>query len=215
MIKNRIANAIMHAWMQRGWLARLLWPFSQLFWIAIKLRALMYRWGCLRQQKLAVPVIVVGNIFIGGTGKTPFILWLLDQLKQLGFQPGVISRGYGVKKNMPEQVDIYSHPLQVGDEPLLIAQRSACPVVVGRNRVDAGRVLLFNSPQVDVIISDDGLQHLALARDIEIILFDSRGIGNGWLLPAGPLREPVTRECDFTLVNLNSGESMSRSLPAA
>jgi tetraacyldisaccharide 4'-kinase len=198
--------------MHRGWLARLFWPVAQLFGVIIKLRTFLYKSGWLQQHQLTVPVIVVGNIFIGGTGKTPFTLWLLEQLKNAGFKPGVISRGYGRKQDAPCVVLANSAVAQVGDEPILIAQQSSCPVVVGRNRVDAGRFLLKTYPDVNVIISDDGLQHLALARDVEIMLFDSRGVGNGWLLPAGPLREPQTRRRDITVANLNVGESMSPTL---
>ncbi|PRC94908.1 tetraacyldisaccharide 4'-kinase [Solimicrobium silvestre] len=214
MTENRFASAIMHAWMQRGWLAYLAWPVAQLFGLLLKLRVLMYRLGWLQQQKLAVPVIVVGNIFVGGTGKTPFTQWLLQQLKDAGYTPGVISRGYGSKNDAPCVVLPDSLASQVGDEPILLAQHSACPVVVGRNRADAGRALLAAFPTVNVIIADDGLQHLALARDIEIMLFDSRGVGNGWLLPAGPLREPITRRRDITVANLNEGEQISATLPS-
>jgi tetraacyldisaccharide 4'-kinase len=203
----------MHAWMQRGWFACLAWPLAQLFGVVSKLRTFLYKTGWFQQHKLAVPVIVVGNIFIGGTGKTPFTLWLLEQLKKTGYKPGVISRGYGRKQDAPCVVTADSPVAQVGDEPILIAQQSSCPVVVGRNRVDAGRYLLTAFPDVNVIISDDGLQHLALARDVEIMLFDARGVGNGWLLPAGPLRESVNRRRDITVVNLNADETMSATLP--
>jgi len=204
----------MRAWLRRGWFAYLAWPVAQLFGVVIRLRAFLYQIGWLSQQKLAVPVIVVGNIFVGGTGKTPFTLWLLVQLKKAGYQPGVISRGYGRKQDASCVVVADAQASQVGDEPILLAQQSSCPVVVGRNRVDAGRVLLANFPDVNVIIADDGLQHFALARNVEIMLFDARGVGNGWLLPAGPLREPVTRRRDITVVNLNAAEKMSPVLPS-
>ena len=213
MTKNRLADVFMHAWMRRGWLACLLWPVSLLFGLLLRLRLLLYRCGWLQQHRLGVPVIVVGNIFIGGTGKTPLTIWLLKQLKQAGYRPGVISRGYGSRQTAPCIVSEQSQAAEVGDEPLLIAQHSACPVVVGRNRVLAGQTLLAAFPDVDVIVSDDGLQHLALQRDVEIILFDSRLAGNGWLLPAGPLREPVGRRRDVTVVNLNEGEVLNSSLP--
>lgn len=204
----------MRAWLRRGWFAYLAWPVAQLFGVIIKLRTFLYQTGWLSQQKLTVPVIVVGNIFVGGTGKTPFTLWLLAQLKKAGYKPGVISRGYGRQQGAPCVVVADAQASQVGDEPILVAQQSACPVVVGRNRVDAGRLLLANFPDVNVIIADDGMQHLALARDVEIMLFDARGVGNGWLLPAGPLREPVTRQRDITVANLNAGETISPALPA-
>jgi len=214
MTNSRLADTFMQAWMRRGWLARLLWPLSQVFGVLLKLRIFLYWCGWLPQQKLAVPVIVVGNIFVGGTGKTPLTIWLLTQLQQAGYKPGVISRGYGSKHSAPCVVAGNSQANEVGDEPILIAQRSNCPVVVGRNRVAAGRELLAHFPEVDVIVSDDGLQHYALQRDVEIMLFDARGIGNGWLLPAGPLRESASRRRDITVANLNQGEAIHASLPS-
>lgn len=213
MIKNRLANAVMRAWMQRSCFAYLAWPAAQLFGLLLQLRYFLYRVGLFKQHQLAVPVIVVGNIFVGGTGKTPLTLWLVAQLKNAGYRPGVISRGYGRNESGPRLVSTDSPVAQVGDEPVLLAQQSDCPVVVGTKRVDAGRFLLAAFPDVDVIIADDGLQHLPLARDVEIMLFDARGIGNGWLLPAGPLREPVSRHRDITVVNLNVGEHVSANLP--
>ena len=214
MSENKFSQIVMHAWMRRGVFACLALPVAVLFGLLLRLRTLAYRLGWVKQQRLAVPVIVVGNIFVGGTGKTPFALWLLRALIVAGYRPGVISRGYGGKQALPVVVTKDSLAAQAGDEPVLLAQRSLCPVVVGRDRVAAGRVLLAAYPEVDVIISDDGLQHLALARDVEIVLFDSRGAGNGWLLPAGPLREPLNRSRDVTVVNLNEGEAISPDLPA-
>ena len=148
-----------------------------------------------------MPVVVVGNIFIGGTGKTPLTIWLVQALQQAGFCPGVISRGHGSADRLARAVTPASSARQVGDEPLLIAQRTLCPVMVGRDRAQAGRALLLAHPQVDILVADDGLQHYALQRDVEIVLFDARGTGNGWCLPAGPLREAPARRRDFTLVN--------------
>ena len=189
------------AWLHRGPLACALWPLSLLFRALSGLRALLFRAGILKSHRLPVPVIVVGNIFIGGTGKTPLTIWLADTLRAAGFTPGIISRGHGGDGSLPREVTPGALAADVGDEPLLIARRSGCPVMVGRDRPQAGRALLAAHPGVDVIISDDGLQHYALQRDIEIVLFDGRGAGNGWLLPAGPLREPVSRRRDFTVVN--------------
>jgi tetraacyldisaccharide 4'-kinase len=193
------------AWLRRGLLACALWPFSLLFRALAALRAGLYRAGLLEAGRLPVPVIVVGNIFIGGTGKTPLTIWLAQALREAGFRPGVISRGHGGEGDRggkaARSVTPESDPRDVGDEPLLIARRAGVPVVVGRKRVEAGRALLASNPEVDVIITDDGLQHYALARDIEIVLFDGRGVGNGWLLPAGPLREAPSRRRDFTVVN--------------
>jgi len=161
----------------------------------------MFRAGWLASARLPVPVVVVGNIYIGGTGKTPLTIWLVQALQAAGMRPGVISRGHGSAGDTPRAVGDASTPLDVGDEPLLIYQRTGCPVMVGRDRAATGRALLAAHPGVDVLLTDDGLQHYALQRDIEIILFDGRGAGNGWLLPAGPLREPVTRRRDFTVIN--------------
>ncbi len=209
---------MLRAWLRRGWLASLLWPLSLLFRLLVGVRRSLYRLGWLSSTKLAVPVIVVGNIFIGGTGKTPLTIWLVEALRSAGYSPGVLSRGYGGKDSgkafSPHQVAADSSPEIVGDEPLLIAQRAQCPVMVGRDRVAAGKALLAAHPDVNIIISDDGLQHYALHRQVELVLFDGRGVGNGWMLPAGPLREAVTRHCDFTLLNaVNPAPQLLRSLP--
>ena len=186
--------------MRRGPAAWLLLPLALLFGLLARLRRAGFRTGLFSSQKLPVPVVVVGNIFIGGTGKTPFVIWLLDALRRAGFHPGVVSRGHGAQADVPRVVEENAQAADAGDEPLLIARRG-CPVVVGRRRVEAGRLLIERFPEVDVIVSDDGLQHYALQRDIEIVLSDARGEGNGWLLPAGPLREPPTRGRDFSIVN--------------
>ena len=198
---NSLEANLTRAWLRRGPLACALWPLSLLFRALAGLRAGLYRAGVLKAERLPVPVIVVGNIFIGGTGKTPLTIWLAQALLAAGFRPGVISRGHGGEGEAPRAVTPQSDTREVGDEPLLIARRAGVPVVVGRKRVEAGRALLAAHPDVDVLITDDGLQHYALARDIEVVLFDGRGVGNGWLLPAGPLREPPTRRRDFTVVN--------------
>lgn len=191
----------MRIWMRRGFLACLLWPLSLLFRVLVASRLILYRYGLLKTERVPVPVIVVGNVVVGGTGKTPFTIWLVEALRHAGYVPGVVSRGHGVHNRVPLEVTSDSVPRQVGDEPVLIAQRTHCPVMVGRNRVAAARALLASHPQVNVIVSDDGLQHYAMQRDVEIVLFDARGGGNGWLLPAGPLRESVARRRDFTVIN--------------
>ncbi len=198
---SRLEHTLARNWMRRGLLAWCLLPLAALFGVLTGLRRLLYRMGWLKTTRLPVPVIVVGNLFVGGTGKTPMVVFLVEALRAAGFQPGVISRGYGSKESAPQAVTHDSSPEHVGDEPLLIAQRTGCPVMVGRNRVATGEALLAQYPQVDVILSDDGLQHYALGRDMEIVLFDARGGGNGWLLPAGPLREPLSRPRDFTVIN--------------
>lgn len=184
----------------------LLRPFSWIFRVLIGLRRWSYRLGLFRTIRLPVPVVVVGNINVGGSGKTPLTLTLIDWLRQAGYAPGVISRGYGgrARESMPVQPD--SDPGLVGDEPVLIARRAACPVWIGRSRGEAGRRLLAFHPEVDVILTDDGLQHYALARDVEIAVVDGeRGFGNGRLLPAGPLREPVSRLAGVDAVVVNGG----------
>ncbi len=194
-------SVLMRAWQRRGLLAWVLLPLSLPYFLLILLRRGLYALGVLKSSRLPVPVVVVGNVFVGGTGKTPLVIWLVEQLRLRGLRPGVISRGYGASVAQVRAVDGASSAAEVGDEPLLIAQRTQVPVVVGRRRVLAARHLLALHPEVDVIISDDGLQHYALARQVEVELSDSRGYGNGWLLPAGPLREPAARRCDFRVVN--------------
>lgn len=213
MPSNQSVHVVLHAWQRRGWLACLLWPVSWLFGVLLALRRFAYRRGWLTSQRLPVPVIVIGNIFVGGTGKTPLTIWLLERLREAGLHPGVMSRGYGGTMQDATVVTAQSVATEVGDEPLLIARQSGCPVVVGRNRADAGRLLLQTYPEVNLLLADDGLQHLALQRDIEVMLFDGRGIGNGWLLPAGPLREPASRPRDFTVVNLNGADQPDPRLP--
>lgn len=192
---------LMRAWQRRGPLACALWPLSLLFRLLGAARRTLYKAGILERVRLPVPVIIVGNIFVGGTGKTPLTIWLIEELRRKGFVPGVISRGYGAKSDKPTAVRADSPPTSVGDEPALIARRARCPVMVGRNRVAAAQALLAAHPEVNLIISDDGLQHYRLQRDVEIVLCDERGNGNGWVLPAGPLREPSSRSRDITVVN--------------
>ncbi|WP_426100627.1 tetraacyldisaccharide 4'-kinase [Massilia sp. TSP1-1-2] len=201
MASPSFETTLTRAWQRRGLLARALWPVSLLFRALTSLRALLYRTGLKQSTHLPVPVVVVGNIFIGGTGKTPLTIWLCGVLREAGFRPGVVSRGHGASGQAPRAVTAASTPQEVGDEPLLIHVRSGCPVVVGRSRAAAAQALLALHPEVDILVSDDGLQHYALQRDVEIMLFDARGAGNGYLLPAGPLREPATRRRDFTVVN--------------
>ena len=171
----------------------LLWPVAVLYEVAVTLRRaglsarLAWRWS-----RLSVPVIVVGNISVGGTGKTPFIIWLADQLRRRRLRVGIIARGYrGSAASWPQTVNAASDASVVGDEPVLLARRTSCPVVAGPDRVAAARHLLEHA-QVDVLLSDDGLQHYRLARRIEVAVVDgTRGMGNGLCLPAGPLREPA------------------------
>lgn len=184
----------------------MLFPLSILFGLVSALRRVLYRIGLLRAIRLPVPVIVVGNISVGGTGKTPLVLWLADFLRQQGYHPGIVSRGYGGGIQGAVAVDIRSDPAIVGDEPLLLAKKSGCPVWVGRDRVAAGNALLRAHPECDVLVSDDGLQHFRLDRDMEIAVVDGeRKFGNGLLLPAGPLREGVSRLRSVDAVVVNGG----------
>ncbi len=192
-------------WLSRGPLAWLLLPAGWLFRVVVGARRWLYRAGLREVARLPVPVIVIGNVFVGGTGKTPLVIWLVRMLGTAGYHPGVISRGYGGSQQAPQEVVPRTASgvaaRQSGDEPVLIASRTGCPVVVGRDRVAAARMLLRLHPAVDIIVSDDGLQHYRLPRQVEVAVFDARGTGNGWMLPAGPLREPATRARDFTVIN--------------
>lgn len=193
--------SLQQAWQRRGPLAWSLWPLSWVYGALAALHRGLYRLGLRRIEHLPVPVVVVGNVVAGGAGKTPVVVAVVEHLQALGLRPGVISRGYGRRDDggchevRPEENDA----AQSGDEPLLVARRCGVPVVVGARRVEAARRLLALHPQTQVLVSDDGLQHAPLGRDIEICVFDARGAGNGWLLPAGPLRESWPRKADLVL----------------
>jgi len=185
-------------------------PLSWLYALIVGVRRKAYAAGLLTVTKLPVPVVVAGNLTVGGTGKTPLVVWLVAQLAAAGRKPGVISRGYGRRGDAPRLVDLDSGAGEVGDEPLLIRRRTGRPVAVGARRVVAGRLL--GTQDVDVIVADDGLQHLALGRDCELVLIDgARGFGNGQLLPAGPLREGAGRLRSVDAVVMVDG-SNERSL---
>ncbi|HHM06447.1 MAG TPA: tetraacyldisaccharide 4'-kinase [Gammaproteobacteria bacterium] len=188
-------------WYGKHWAAPLLAPVGHLYCALAAARREAYRKGWLKATRLPVPVIVVGNISVGGTGKTPLVLYLVAYLRQRGLRPGVVSRGYGGQsRREPRDVGPDSDPYAVGDEPVLIARRTGAPVVVAPDRVAAGRHLLARH-DCDVLVADDGLQHYALARDLEIAVVDvARGQGRGRCLPAGPLREPPTRLASVDLV---------------
>jgi tetraacyldisaccharide 4'-kinase len=186
----------------------LLLPLSLLFHLIIATRRLLFRGGILSSVKLPVPVIIVGNITVGGTGKTPLTLWLAEQLLANGWHPGIISRGFGGSGSKPQEVQPGSDPATVGDEPVLMAQRLLCPVWVGRDRPAAARALLLAHTECDVILSDDGLQHYRLQRDVEIAVVDGiRRFGNCFLLPAGPLREAPSRLREVDAVVINGGKA--------
>ena len=186
-------------------------PLSWLFGTVTALRRALYRAGILPRVRLTVPVIVIGNIAAGGTGKTPLVAWLVERLGMAGRRPGVISRGYGGSAVQPTAVRTGDDPQVVGDEPLLLA-RGGVPVWIGRDRAATARSLLDAHPEVDVLVSDDGLQHYRLRRNIEIVVVDAdRGFGNRRLLPAGPLREPVSRVSSADAVVLNGAASPGAS----
>ena len=188
-------------WLRPTPLSAALLPVSWLFAAASAARRSLFRLRVLPVIRLPVPVIVVGNVLVGGTGKTPLVLALLERLREAGYRPGVLIRGYGGTSQSPVDVRADDDPYAVGDEAVLIAARSGCPVCSGRDRGAAGRKLLQMHPQCNVLVSDDGLQHYRLARDFEIAVEDSRGHGNGRMLPAGPLREPGGRRVDALVVN--------------
>jgi len=214
-IQGRSAPAF---WERRGIISWLLWPLSKLFGLLVAGKNAVRDLGVGIGKPFSVPIIIVGNLRVGGTGKTPIVIALAERLRARGFYPGIISRGYGgrshSKQANPIEVSSKSDPAVAGDEPVLMAQRTqdAIPIWVCPERRKSIRALLAANPEVNVIISDDGLQHQGLTRwaareggrDIEIVVRDHRGEGNGFLLPAGPLREPADRDRDITLVTGNS-----------
>lgn len=181
---------LQRAWLRRGAVARLLWPVAQLYGLLAELRRRAFRIGYFKSERLPVPVIVVGNVVAGGAGKTPAVMALVQHLQAAGVKVGVVSRGYGRSGHECVEVTATTPIEESGDEPALIGRATGAPVFVADHRTEAARVLLATYPHTQVIVCDDGLQHYALQRDIEIAVFDERGVGNGWLLPAGPLREP-------------------------
>lgn len=208
-------SANLEAWVHRMWAGRgpaacLLSPLSLVFRAAAHLRRCRTR-----AERLPVPVVVVGNIYVGGTGKTPVTIALVRELAARGWTPGIVSRGFGRKADDVLEVRPDSAAADVGDEPLLIARETGAPVVVGRRRLEAGRRLLQLHPEVNVVVSDDGLQHYALGRDVELAVIGARGLGNGWVLPAGPLREPPSRldDVDAIVLNTPNADTVSSRTP--
>lgn len=199
------------AWIERHWyhitpLHIILLPLSLIFGLLAASRRVLYRIGLLNRITLPVPVVVIGNITVGGSGKTPLTLWLAQQLLDDGWHPGIISRGYRSSAETPRAVSVLDSADAVGDEPLLMALRKLCPVWIGRDRPAAARALLEAHPECDIILSDDGLQHYRLQRNVEIAVIDGmRRFGNGFLLPAGPLREPPSRLDMVDAVVVNNG----------
>lgn len=197
-------KAGLHRWLPRVWLSRgpVAWalrPISGVYGGLVRLRQLVYRWRWAASERLPVRVIVVGNVVAGGAGKTPVTQAIVKHLVQDRHRVGIVSRGQGRHSQEVLPVRADSLASEVGDEPLLLSRSTGVPVFVGARRVQAAQALLAQHPDTDVIVCDDGLQHLALARDLEVLVVDERGIGNGWLLPAGPLREPWPRKADLLL----------------
>lgn len=221
---SALASTLQRAWLRRGPLAWALWPVSCLMGVVVALRRLASAQGWLHADKLPVPVLVVGNRIVGGAGKTPVTIAILQHLQSRGMTPGVLSRGYGavVDPTQPRLLDRNSvstlSARDTGDEPWLIFRRTGVPIMVGPKRALGGRALLQAHPDIDILVCDDGLQHLALQRDIEVVVFDERGAGNGWLLPAGPLREPLRTAAGPgvktpPLVLYNTGNAAAPSTP--
>ncbi|NMM90252.1 tetraacyldisaccharide 4'-kinase [Rhodococcus sp. SRB_17] len=202
--------ALLRAWRRRGALAWALWPLSLLYGLLVALRRALYRTGLRRAEHPGVPVLVVGNVIAGGAGKTPVVMAVVRHLQAQGWQPGVVSRGYGRSAHDCRLVRADSLPSEVGDEPALIARRCGVPVAVAPRRIDAARALLAQHPGTDVLVCDDGLQHWALAHDVAICVFNDGGVGNGFLLPAGPLREPWPRAVDLVV---HAGPAPDTSAP--
>jgi tetraacyldisaccharide 4'-kinase len=200
-----MTETLLAMWYQKRltWLSLLLLPWSAVFWLLITLRRAWFS-HIVKPDSLPVPVVVIGNINLGGSGKTPLLIALALRLRQMGYAPGVISRGYGSRApHYPFLVDAETAVELAGDEPLMIAQNSGCPVIIAADRLAAARELIERT-HCDLILSDDGLQHYRLPRDLEIVVIDGeRRLGNERLLPAGPLREPVSRlrQADWVVVN--------------
>lgn len=209
-------NALTRTWYQKHPIRFFLMPMSWFYRMIVAIRRMMYRVGLFKTTHFDVPVIVVGNLTVGGTGKTPAVIALVEALKKQGKKPGIVSRGYKSRaKSYPAWVTPESDPFEMGDEPVLIARRTGRPVVVAPKRVQAVRELLKNS-DCDVVVSDDGLQHYALGRDKAFAVVDQvRGFGNGLCLPAGPLREPMYMLKHFDLVILNQGAVCRPDYPIA
>lgn len=212
--QQRLQSGLLRAWTRRGWVSTLLVPISLLYGAVSGLRRILYATGRLRIERVQPMVIVVGNVVAGGAGKTPTVIALVQHLRSRGLAVGVVSRGYGrVPSHSSLEVQSDSPPQAVGDEPLLIHRATQAPVFVGPTRHAAARALLERHPQTQVLVCDDGLQHYGLHRDLEVCVFDDRGVGNNRLLPAGPLREPWPRHAvartgqdDRHLLVLHSGQ---------
>ncbi len=203
---TRMSARLHQAWQRRGLVAWLLRPLSWLALAITSYKRLAYRRGWKPAYRSDVPVLVVGNLYVGGTGKTPFLLAALAELRARGWHPGVVSRGYGANVGQAPRTGTGElAAAEFGDEPSLIARQSGVPISVHPRRALAAQALRARHPEVDLILADDGLQHLALARDLEILVEDARGIGNGLVLPAGPLRESASRRQGVDVIVKNVG----------
>ncbi|MFZ2651725.1 MAG: tetraacyldisaccharide 4'-kinase [Burkholderiaceae bacterium] len=209
------SRTLQESWLRRGPLAAALLPAAALYAMLIAARELFYRAGWLATHTLDVPVIIVGNLIAGGAGKTPTVIAVVSLLRRHGYTPGIVSRGYARQGTTTLEVRADTSPNDCGDEPKLLLLRTHAPVMVGYDRVAAGRELLRRHPEVDVLVCDDGIQHLALARTAQVIVFDERGVGNGWLLPAGPLREALSRQCPQRSVVLYNAAAPSTPWPGS
>jgi tetraacyldisaccharide 4'-kinase len=213
-----IEHAAHAAWQSKGPVSTLLWPLSLVVRAVIARKRRRYQQHPELTYQSSLPVLVVGNIYLGGTGKTPVAIALIQALRTQGWRPGVVSRGYGVRLgDAPRTGRGKLDPRQFGDEPALISEITDTPIAVHPNRVHALQQLQHDYPDVDVIIADDGLQHLALGRDVEVVVQDARGVGNGMVLPAGPLREPPSRlqSVDFLITNMQAGLPDPAPLPVS
>ena len=199
-----VSQRIQLSWDRWGPLTLVLLPLAGLYCLIVVLRRLLYRCGLLPSARLQVPVVIVGNLSVGGTGKTPLVVWLANWLRGRGLKPGILTRGYGGQaKSWPLRVEPDTPVVQTGDEALLLRRRTGCPVYAGPDRAQAGRRLLAEQ-DCDILICDDGLQHYALQRDLELMVIDGeRRFGNGLCLPAGPLRETRGRLRDVDLLIAN------------
>ncbi len=205
-LAERLSARLQREWLTGGPLSAALLPLSGVYCLLLGLRRAAYALGLKRPAALPVPVIVVGNWIVGGAGKTPTTLAVLQQLRARGLRAGVVSRGYGREGDEVRLVSTQSSAREVGDEPLLLHLRGRVPVAVGRDRVAAAQALLAAHPELQLLISDDGLQHWRLPRALSLLVFDERGLGNGRLLPAGPLREPPRLPANPALVVYNHRE---------
>ena len=190
-LRSRLGARLERIWADRGGASTALLPLSWIFAALVAARHWLHRHGWRATHHLPVQVVVVGNLVVGGAGKTPATIAIVELLRRHGRTPGIVSRGYGRHDDSVREVGPASDVIAVGDEPLVLARRTGVPVFVGRDRVAAGHALLQAHPSIDIVVSDDGLQHLGLGRDLEVLVFDERGPGNTRLLPAGALREPL------------------------